>query len=67
MMPDSTPSAQVQEKRGEARGSSFDVVVVGAGQAGLAIGHSLARQGRRFVILEAADSIVPPGESAGTR
>ena len=35
----------------------FDVVVIGAGQAGLAIGHFLAHQGRRFVILEAADSI----------
>jgi putative flavoprotein involved in K+ transport len=35
----------------------FDVVVVGAGQAGLAIGYFLARQGRRYVILEAADSI----------
>jgi putative flavoprotein involved in K+ transport len=35
----------------------FDVVVIGAGQAGLAIGHFLARQRRRFVILEAADSI----------
>jgi putative flavoprotein involved in K+ transport len=35
----------------------LDVVVVGAGQAGLAIGYFLARQGRRFVILEAADSI----------
>src|SRR5919201_1307104 len=34
-----------------------DVVVVGAGQAGLAIGHFLARQGRRFAILEAADAI----------
>ena len=35
----------------------YDVVVVGAGQAGLAIGHFLAKQGRRFVILEAADSV----------
>ncbi len=35
----------------------FDVVVIGAGQAGVAIGYLLARQGRRFVILEAADSI----------
>jgi putative flavoprotein involved in K+ transport len=33
--------------------SSFDVVVVGAGQAGLAIGHFLQRQGRRFVVVEA--------------
>lgn len=31
-----------------------DVVVVGGGQAGLAIGYFLAQQGRRFTILEAA-------------
>ena len=31
-----------------------EVVVVGGGQAGLAIGSLLARQGRRFTILEAA-------------
>jgi putative flavoprotein involved in K+ transport len=44
--------------RQEARdGDRFDVIVVGAGQAGLAIGFFLARQGRRFVILEAADSV----------
>jgi putative flavoprotein involved in K+ transport len=35
----------------------YDVVVVGAGQAGLAMGYFLARQGLRFVILEAAESI----------
>ncbi|RPH32724.1 MAG: FAD-dependent oxidoreductase, partial [Chloroflexi bacterium] len=35
----------------------FDVVVIGAGQAGLAIGYFLARQGRHFVILEAADAV----------
>jgi putative flavoprotein involved in K+ transport len=34
-----------------------DVAVVGAGQAGLAIGHFLARSGRRFAILEAGDSV----------
>jgi putative flavoprotein involved in K+ transport len=33
----------------------YDVIVIGGGQAGLAIGHYLAEQGRRFVILEAAD------------
>jgi putative flavoprotein involved in K+ transport len=33
-----------------------DVVVVGGGQAGLAIGYLLARQGRQFKILEAADA-----------
>ena len=35
----------------------YEVVVVGAGQAGLAVGHFLAEQGRQFVILEAADSV----------
>jgi len=35
----------------------YDVVVIGAGQAGLAIGHFLAQHGRRFVLLEAADSV----------
>ena len=44
--------------------SSFDVVVVGGGQAGLAVGYSLGRQGLRFVILDAADSI---GAAWGTR
>ena len=31
--------------------------MIGAGQAGLAIGYFLARQGRRFVILDSADSV----------
>ena len=39
------------------RPDRFEVVVIGAGQAGLAIGYFLARQGRRFVILEAADAV----------
>jgi putative flavoprotein involved in K+ transport len=34
----------------------YDVVVVGGGQAGLALGYFLARDGRRFKILEAADA-----------
>jgi putative flavoprotein involved in K+ transport len=37
--------------------SRLDVIVIGAGQAGLAMGYFLARQGRRFVILEGADSV----------
>ena len=36
----------------------YDVIVIGGGQAGLAVGHHLARQGRRFTILDAAP---PPG------
>ena len=37
----------------------LDVAVIGAGQAGLAIGHLLSQQGRRFVILERANEIAP--------
>lgn len=36
-----------------------EVAVVGGGQAGLAVGYFLGRQGRRFVILERADAIAP--------
>jgi putative flavoprotein involved in K+ transport len=49
--PSADPSGTVEP------GSSFEVMVIGAGQAGLAIGYFLARLGQRFVILEAADSI----------
>ncbi len=35
----------------------FDTVVVGAGQAGLAIGYYLAEQGRDFVILDADSEV----------
>jgi putative flavoprotein involved in K+ transport len=37
----------------------YEVVVIGAGQAGLAMGYYLARQGGRFSILERGDSIAP--------
>jgi len=37
--------------------SRLDVIVIGAGQAGLAMGYFLARQGRRFVIVDGADSV----------
>ena len=35
----------------------LDVVVIGAGQAGLAVGHHLAAQGADFVVLESASEI----------
>jgi putative flavoprotein involved in K+ transport len=35
----------------------FEVIVIGAGQAGLSVGYHLARQGLRFVILDAGDRI----------
>jgi len=37
----------------------YDVAVIGAGQAGLTMGYELTQQGRRVVILEAADSVGP--------
>jgi putative flavoprotein involved in K+ transport len=51
--------ASAEDKNSSVEGSRerFDVVVIGAGQAGLAIGYFLAGQGRRFVILDGADSI----------
>ena len=36
-----------------------DVVVIGGGQAGLAIGYFLSQQGRRFMILERANELAP--------
>jgi putative flavoprotein involved in K+ transport len=47
----------VREQLDSSPTNPFDVVVVGAGQAGLAIGHFLKRQDRRFMIVEAADSV----------
>ncbi len=41
----------------DARAPRYDVVVIGAGQAGLAIGHFLAQQSKRFLIVDAADSV----------
>jgi putative flavoprotein involved in K+ transport len=38
-------------------GASFDVVVIGGSQAGLAVGYYLAQRGLRFVILDAGDEI----------
>lgn len=35
----------------------FDTVIVGGGQAGLATGYHLARQGRSFVILDASERV----------
>jgi putative flavoprotein involved in K+ transport len=48
--------AQTREKGVVMDDIRYDVAVVGAGQSGLAIGHVLAEQEKRFVILEAADS-----------
>ena len=38
-------------------GSPLDVLVVGAGQAGLALGHELGRTGQRFLLVDRHDRI----------
>jgi putative flavoprotein involved in K+ transport len=45
------------DEMGRGSNDRFDVAVVGAGQAGLAMGYLLAKEGRQFVIFEAASSI----------
>jgi putative flavoprotein involved in K+ transport len=40
-------------------GDEVEVAVIGAGQAGLAIGYFLRRQGRRFATLERAGRVAP--------
>ena len=42
-----------------AQPADYEVAVIGAGQAGLALGYHLARQGRPAIILERGDSIAP--------
>jgi putative flavoprotein involved in K+ transport len=49
--------AGVMNARDGSSGEHLDVVVIGAGQAGLAMGYFLARQRRRFVIVERASSV----------
>ena len=39
------------------RAEHYDVVIIGAGQAGLAMGYLLSRQKRRFLIVERAGSV----------
>src|SRR6188472_4793669 len=55
--PESSTGVTGASSREAPAGDHVDVVVVGGGQAGLAIGFFLARQGRRFLILEAADCV----------
>ena len=45
--------------------ATYDVVVIGAGQAGLAIGYFLEQQGRKFVILRLPIRSDPPGATVG--
>ncbi len=53
----STPSITSNHRVAKQGPETFDVVVIGGGQAGLAAGHYLAEQGLRFVILDAHDRV----------
>jgi putative flavoprotein involved in K+ transport len=52
-----TPRDAAAAASSERRPAKLDVVVVGAGQAGLAMGGALARRGLSFVILERAPAV----------
>ena len=54
---DSSGPTQEQSEAVQAGHERVEVVVIGAGQAGLAVGYHLARQGRRFIIVDGADSV----------
>jgi putative flavoprotein involved in K+ transport len=53
------PSAERIDTAEDGSREHLDVVVIGGGQAGLAMGYYLSRQGRGFVILERGDAIGP--------
>src|SRR5881396_3819166 len=53
-----TQEATVDDRRGAVpTAETFDTVVVGGGQAGLAVGYYLKKRGRSFVILDANERI----------
>jgi putative flavoprotein involved in K+ transport len=52
-----TPTRIGSSDGSESSSPHLDLVVIGAGQAGLAMGYFLARQGRRFTILEGRESV----------
>src|SRR5438067_12515893 len=52
-----TQEAATSEETAAASVEAFDTIVIGGGQAGLAVGYYLKKQGRPFVILDANDRI----------
>jgi putative flavoprotein involved in K+ transport len=51
------------DEKEQGSGDRVELAVIGAGQAGLAMGYFLAREGRQFTIFEASDSIGPAWRS----
>ena len=45
----------------------FEVIVIGAGQAGLAIGRALQQRGQTFLIVDAGGEVGMSGGRDGTR
>jgi putative flavoprotein involved in K+ transport len=43
--------------RGSYEPEQVETIIIGAGQAGLSVGHHLARRGRQFLILEANERV----------
>src|SRR5262245_3699627 len=52
-------SEAAAEHNSQSRRDDVEVAIIGAGQAGLAMGYLLAHQGRTFAILERAVAIAP--------
>jgi putative flavoprotein involved in K+ transport len=52
-----TGRGQTEARQAGSTPERFDVIVIGGGQAGLAVGYHLARAGLRFIILDAAARI----------
>jgi putative flavoprotein involved in K+ transport len=54
------PTVERNDEEVEMSVESFETVIVGGGQAGLATGYHLQRQGRSFVILDASERVGDP-------
>jgi putative flavoprotein involved in K+ transport len=54
------PTVERNDKEAEMAAESFDTVIVGGGQAGLATGYHLKKRGRSFVILDASERVGDP-------
>jgi putative flavoprotein involved in K+ transport len=54
------PTVGRNDEEGEMAAESFETVIVGGGQAGLATGYHLKKLGRSFVILDASERVGDP-------